>query len=205
MKRSECARLAGLVCATALAMGMTAGTQQNGVQDTGVPQGATADQGGDKASGGDKKFAKEAMEGGLAEVQLGQMAAQKGSSQDVKQFGQQMVDDHTKLNDEMKPIASQLGLTPPTDLDAKHKAIQTKLNGLSGDAFDKAYIEAMVKDHQKDAAEFQKEATSGKSQALKGAASKGETIISGHLQMIEKMAQDHGVSSGKMAGGANPR
>ena len=219
MKCNEWARLAGLVCGTVLAMGTIAGAQQSGTQDTGVPQGATASPtgapgntepggnggAGDRASGADKKFAKEAMEGGLAEVQLGQMAAKQGSSDEVKQFGQKMVDDHTKMNEQMKPIAAQLGLTPPTDLDMKHKALQKKLNGLSGDAFDKAYIGAMVKDHQKDAAEFQKEATNGKNPQLKDAASQGEKVISEHLQMIQKMAQDHGSKTGQTAATTNSR
>src|SRR4051812_28926361 len=99
-----------------------------------------------KASSTDKKFVKEAKQGGMAEIQLGQVASQKAQSEDVKQFGQHMVDDHTKLNEQMKPIASQLGITPPTSLDNKHQAIATKLNGLSGEAFDKAYIKAMIKD-----------------------------------------------------------
>ena len=92
----------------------------------------------EKDSSTDKKFVKEAMQGGMAEIQLGQVASQKAQSEDVKQFGQHMVDDHTKLNEQMKPIASQLGITPPTSLDNKHQAIATKLNGLSGEAFDKA-------------------------------------------------------------------
>jgi putative membrane protein len=139
-------QLAGAACFLVLTMG---------------PMGAIAQ--GDKASAADKKFVKEAMQGGMAEVELGQLATQKAQSSDVKQFGQKMVDDHTKLNDQMKPVASQLGITPPASLDMKHKAVSTKLNKLSGDEFDKAYIKAMVKDHQKDVAEFQKEASTGSS------------------------------------------
>jgi putative membrane protein len=151
------------------------------------------------------------MQGGMAEVQLGQLASEKAQSADVKQFGQKMVDDHTKLNDQMKPVASQLGVTPPTSIDAKDQALATKLNGLSGEEFDKAYIKAMLKDHQKDVADFQKEATTGSSPQVKDAASQGEKVISEHLNMIRQIAQAHNVDAGEgttasnPAGGANPR
>jgi putative membrane protein len=184
--------------------GTTGSTTTTGTQETGGAS-STGTQSGDKASGADKKFVKEAAQGGLAEVQLGQLAAQKGNSEDVKQFGQKMTEDHGKLNEQMKPVAQQLGINPPTTLDAKHKALQTKLEGLSGEAFDKAYIQAMVKDHEKDSAEFQKEATNGKSQAVKDVATQGAPIISEHLRMIQKIAQDHGLSNGQTAATTNPR
>jgi putative membrane protein len=149
-------------------------------------------------AGADKKFVKEAMEGGMAEVKLGQMASEKGNSPDVKEFGQKMVTDHTKLNDQMKPIASQMGIQPPAELPAKDKALQTKLEGLSGDAFDKAYMSAMVKDHKKDLAEFQKEASSGKNPQVKDAAQQGAQVIQQHLQMAQDVAQKVGAGSGKM-------
>ena len=91
-------------------------------------------------SASDKMFLHKASEGGYAEVQLGQLAAQKASSDDVKKFGQKMVDDHTALNDQMKPFAEAAGLQPPTKLSSKDQAEYDKLNGLSGDAFDKEYL-----------------------------------------------------------------
>lgn len=153
------------------------------------------------ASPADKKFVKEAMQGGMAEVELGQLASQKGQSDDVKQFGEKMQQDHTKLNDQMKPIAQQIGVTPPDSVSPKDKALKTKLEGLSGDSFDKAYIKAMVKDHQKDLAEFQKESTSGTDSQVKDAASQGAQVIQEHLNMIKEIAGKHGASAGsKMAG-----
>lgn len=149
------------------------------------------------ASSSDKKFVVSALQGGNAEVKLGQLAAQKGSSEDVKQFGQKMVDDHTKLGDQMKQIAQQQGISAPEGLSGKDKALETKLNSLSGDEFDKAYIKAMVKDHQKDLSEFKKEASSGNDTSIKDAASQGAQVISEHLQMAEQMAQKHNVQSGK--------
>jgi len=147
------------------------------------------------ASSSDKKFVKTALEGGNAEVQLGQLAAQKGSSEDVKQFGQKMVDDHTKLGNQMKQLAQQQGIDVPDGIPAKDKALQAKLSSLSGDAFDKAYIKAMLKDHQKDLSEFKKEASSGNDTSIKDAASQGSQVISEHLQMVEDMAKKHNVQS----------
>ena len=155
------------------------------------------------ASSSDKKFVHSALEGGNAEIKLGQLAAQKGNSEDVKQFGQKMVDDHSKLGDQMKQIAQQQGIEVPDGISAKDKALETKLNSLSGDAFDKAYIKAMVKDHQKDLSEFKKEANSGNDTSIKDAASQGAQVISQHLQMAEQMAQKHNIQTGSSASNDN--
>jgi putative membrane protein len=148
------------------------------------------------ASSSDKKFVHSALEGGNAEVKLGQLAAQKGNSEDVKQFGQKMVDDHTKLGDQMKHIAQQQGINVSDEIPAKDKALEAKLNSLSGDDFDKAYIKAMVQDHKKDLSEFKKEASSGNDTSIKDAASQGAQVISEHLQMAQQMAQKHNIQTG---------
>jgi putative membrane protein len=147
------------------------------------------------ASAADKSFVKDALKGGMAEVKLGQLAAQKGNSDDVKQFGQKMVDDHTKLGDQMKGVAGQIGVTPPTMITPMDKALETKLEALSGDAFDKAYIQAMVKDHRKDLMDFNKEASTGSSSTVKDAATQGSQVIAEHLKMIQQIAKAHGVGA----------
>lgn len=139
----------------------------------------------------DKDFLHSALQGGMAEVQLGQLAAQKGSSDDVKQFGQHMVDDHTKLGDAMKPIAQQLGVNPPKDVSKKDKQLMAKLQGLSGEQFDNAYITAMVKDHKKDSEDFKAEAAQTQNPQLKQIATQGDQVIDQHLQMIEQIAKSH--------------
>jgi putative membrane protein len=149
--------------------------------------------GGSKAS--DKHFVKEAMAGSMAEIQLGQMARQKASSDDVKEFGQKMVQDHQKLNDQMQPIASQMGVTPPSDLSAKDKALQKKLEGLNGADFDKAYMSAMVQDHKKDLAAFKREAASASDPQVKDVAQQGSQVVAEHLQMAQDIAQKVGASS----------
>lgn len=143
----------------------------------------------------DKSFVRDALKGGNAEVELGKMAVEKGSSQDVKDFGQKMVDDHTKLGEEMKAVAGQIGVTPPTAIPPMDKALELKLKTLSGDSFDKAYIEAMVKDHKEDLAAFKKEAATGTSSTVKEAAIKGADVIMEHLSMIQKIAAAHNVSA----------
>src|SRR5436190_5687346 len=120
---------------------------------------AAQEKGAAKSAGSaDQRFVMEAAQGGMAEVELGQLAAQKAASDDVKKFGQRMVDDHTKANDQLKQVASQKSITLPTDIGAKNKAVKDHLEKLSGAAFDKAYMTHMVQDHKKDVAEFQKEA-----------------------------------------------
>jgi len=142
----------------------------------------------------DKDFVKEALQGGMAEVQLGQLALQKSSNEQVKQFAQKMIDDHTKLGEQMKPVAQQLGVKEPSGPSKKDKATLTKLQALSGDAFDKAYVQTMLKDHKHDHMAFQHEAQMGSDPNVKQAAAQGEQVISAHLQMIKQIAQSQGVT-----------
>jgi putative membrane protein len=141
----------------------------------------------------DSHFVMEAADGGMAEVEMGKLAVEKASSPDVKNFGQRMVDDHSKANDELKQVASQKGITLPSAPSAKHKAKMDKMSKLSGAAFDKAYMDDMVADHKKDVGEFQKEASSGKDPDVKAFASKTLPTLQDHL----KMAQE---THGKVAG-----
>jgi putative membrane protein len=141
----------------------------------------------------DREFVHDALQGGMAEVQLGQLAVQKGSSADVKQFGQKMVDDHTKLGDQMKQVAQQMGVKEPKDLSKKDRELIAKLQGLSGAQFDDAYIEAMVKNHKKTVSDFKQEAGNTQNSSLKQIVQQDGQIIDGHLQMIEQIAQAHSV------------
>lgn len=135
--------------------------------------------------GADQSFVTKAAIGGMAEVKLGQLATQKASNADVKKFGQQMVDDHGKANDELKQLASQKGITLPTDVDAKQQATYDRLSKLSGAEFDKAYMHDMVTDHHEDVSEFQKESRSGSDPDVKAWATKTLPTLQHHLQMAE--------------------
>lgn len=164
--------------------------------------GATSATSGEQAgsssvAASDKAFMMKAAQGGLAEVQLGQLAVDKAQDADVKAFGQRMVDDHGKANDQLKSIAQQKGVTLPTDLDAKDKAAKDRLSKLSGAQFDRAYMRDMVSDHKKDVAEFKKEANAGKDNDVKNFASQTVPTLESHLQDAEKAASKTGASAAK--------
>ena len=142
---------------------------------------------------GDRAFVKEAAVGGMAEVQLGNLAKDKASNPDVKQFGDRMATDHSKANDELKQWAQKNNVTLPTDLDAKNKALVDRLSKLSGDEFDKAYMRAMVADHKHDVAGFKRESTSGKDADLKAWAGKTLPTLEDHLKQAEQTASKVGV------------
>jgi len=146
-------------------------------------------------SAADKNFVTTALRGGMAEVELGKLAAAKGTSNDVKQFGQKMVTDHTQMGENMKHVAQQVGAPQPSKMSPADMALETKLKALSGDAFDKAYIQAMVKDHEDDLGEFNKEISSGSSSVVTDAARDGAKIIQEHLDMIKKIAQTNNVAA----------
>jgi putative membrane protein len=145
----------------------------------------------------DKAFVHDALEGGMAEVQLGQLALQKSSNDDVKQFAQKMIDDHTKLGDEMKQVAVQMKLKVPDSPSKKDKSAIAKLQALNGDDFDKAYIKDMVKDHQQDLKDFKQEAQNTQSPDLKKVVNQGGQVIEEHLQMIQQIAQKNNVVASK--------
>jgi putative membrane protein len=139
-------------------------------------------------SSSDRTFATEAAQGGLAEVELGQLAVQKATSPQVKQFAQRMVTDHSKANRDLEQLAKSENLDLPTQVDAKQKSEMDRLRGMSGSAFDAAYMQQMVQDHQKDVSEFQKQAQSGGDPALKGFAQKYLPTLQQHLQMAQSTA-----------------
>src|SRR5215213_8721187 len=131
----------------------------------------------------DRDFLMDAAMGGLMEVELGRMAAQQGASDAVKQFGQRMVDDHTKANTELMQLATNKGITLPTEMDQKHRKDVTKLSQLTGAEFDRAYAKMMLSDHRKDVSEFEKHSTRGTDADLKAFASSTLPTLREHLEM----------------------
>ena len=123
--------------------------------------------------------------------------AEKGSNADVKKFGQRMVDDHTKANDELKTLAGNKNITLPAATDAKHKALIEKLSKLSGDAFDRAYAQDMVKGHQEAVTAFRTESRSGKDADVKAWASKTLPTLEEHLKMAQDLNRGVVGTSGK--------
>lgn len=137
----------------------------------------------------DQTFMNKAAQGGMAEVKLGSLAKDHAKSQSVKDFGQRMVDDHTKANEELKSLAAKKNVTLPTDVDAKDQAIYDRLAKLNGAAFDKAYMRDMVTDHRKDVSEFRHEAASGKDPDVKAWAGKTVTTLEDHLKAAQECEQ----------------
>ena len=133
----------------------------------------------------DLEFILEAAQGGMGEVELGKVAAQQGGTAEVKQFGQRMVDDHSKGDDELKAIAQQRGITLPSSLDSKDQALVNRLSKLQGTSFDRSYIRNMVSDHKQDVAAFRRESTSGKDPEVKAWATKMLPMLEEHLKMAE--------------------
>ncbi|HLY19536.1 MAG TPA: DUF4142 domain-containing protein [Bryobacteraceae bacterium] len=139
----------------------------------------------------DKKFVQDAAMGGMTAVELGKLAAEKGSSDAVKQFGQRMVDDHTKATEELKKLADAKSINIPGSLDSKHRSRVDKLSKLSGAQFDKAYIKDQLKDHEQDVRDFQTEAQKGNDVAVKEFAAKTLPTLQEHLNMAK------GINKGK--------
>jgi putative membrane protein len=135
----------------------------------------------------DHNFLMDAAMGGMLEVELGRMATTQGASDAVKQFGQRMVDDHGKANQELMSLAQSKGITLPTEIDEKHKKDVTKLSALSGAEFDREYGKMMLSDHRKDVSEFEKQSTRGTDADLKAFATKTLPTLKEHLKMAESL------------------
>jgi putative membrane protein len=149
-------------------------TGANAPAPTAKPAGSPAGKAGSKLSSSDKTFMTNAAKGGMMEVALGQQAAQNAQNADVKKFGERMVQDHSKANNELMALAKEEGVTlPGSKSPGKWKS-------------DKSYMDDMVKDHQEDLAEFQKEAQNGSDPDVKAFAAKGVKMISTHLRLAQE-------------------
>lgn len=150
-----------------------------------------------KASKAEQRFLKEAIEGDMAEVQMGKLAQQNGASQDVKQFGEMLQTDHGQHLQKVQAMAQQMGVTPPTAPTAKEKAIYDRLAKEHGARFDKQFARAMVRDHKQDIAKYEREAkTKG---ALAQLARETVPTLRKHLQTAEAI-MNKGAMTGSKAG-----
>lgn len=147
--------------------------------------GATADTMPRKVD--DKKFMKDSALGGMTEVELGKLATQKASSDAVKQFGQRMVDDHSKANEQLKQVAGKSNIEVPAALDSKHQSRVDKLAKLSGSEFDKAYLKDQVKDHERDVDDFKSEAQNGSDANVKQFALQTLPTLQEHLSAVKDL------------------
>jgi putative membrane protein len=136
--------------------------------------------------GPDQAFAQKVLAGGLVEVALAEMAQKKASSPDVKKLADRIHTDHTKANGELKQMASKNGWTLKTAPGAEHSAMRGKLQKATGAEFDRAFVEAMIADHKKDIAEFERYSSSGTDEALKRFASSTLPTLKSHLDMAQE-------------------
>jgi putative membrane protein len=153
---------------------------------------------------GDSHFAREAAQGGMAEVKFGKLAEDKGTNEAVKNFGKRMVEDHSKADDQLKSVASKQNLTLPNGLSAKDQATYDRLSKLNGTAFDRAYAKDMVKDHEADIAAFKRESTTGTDDSLKSFASDTLPTLQDHLKQAKEMMKTVEGSSASKKTKANP-
>lgn len=174
----------------------------NGPQSPGENPGAadtTQSAGAQKVN--DKNFVKKAAEGGMEEVAIGNLAAQKGTTPAVRQFGQKLVADHTKGNEQLKQVAAQQNLVIPSSLSGKQQRQVNKLAKLSGPKFDKAFAKHEVKDHRKDINEFQREAQDGSNPAVKQFASNTLPVLEQHLNEAKSLNSSGETSTGQANNG----
>lgn len=142
----------------------------------------------------DQAFVRDTLQVNKAQLQMSQLAQQKSTSDDVKEFGQKMVQVRTQLDDQLKPIAKQMGVSEPKNPSKKEKQEIAKLEALSGPDFDSAYIQYMAKDQQHSLKLFKEEATVAQNPNVKQAAKMDEPVLSQHLQVLQKLAQSHNVT-----------
>jgi len=176
----------------AQAGGMPMGTQQDrrpGVQDNGTLQPSAT-------KFDDKRFVRDAAFDGLIEVELGKLAADKGSSGAVKQYGQHVVEIQTKTNEQLRDVAAKAGYSIPESLDTKHHARVDKLAKLSGAEFDKAYIKDQVKENENGFRAFQEESQAGANAAVKAFAASTLPTLQAQLAMAKDLRKPGGALPG---------
>jgi putative membrane protein len=135
----------------------------------------------------DKKFAKDAALGGMTEVELGKLAVQKSSNDEVKQFGQKLVDEHTAANNQLKDVAGKENIEIPGSIDSKRQSRIDKLSKLSGEDFDKAFLKDQLKDHEAQVRDFSAEAQGGSDPNVKAFATKMLPALQQHLELAKNI------------------
>lgn len=140
-------------------------------------------------SPGDASFVMQAASGGLAEVELGELALERSSDQGVRNFAQQMISQHSLANEELAELAAEKGLTPPTSLDPGRQAMSDMLGALSGTAFDRHYIIGQIQDHETQLALFQAQTELGDDPDLRAFAARHAPVIQQHAEMARMLIQ----------------
>ncbi len=145
-----------------------------------------------KAGDKDQQFLRHAASDGLAEVQLGQMAAERASNPEVQRFGQRMASDHTKANQELMALAQSKNISVPKEIDKKQQKTVGTLAKKHGTGFDRVYTRDMITDHEKAVQLFTTEANEGRDADIKAFAGKTLPTLQEHLQMARQLTQQQG-------------
>ncbi len=146
-----------------------------------------------QASMADQAFIREMMESDAVEVQLGQLAQEKSQSDDVKQFGERIVQIRKQLDDQLAPLAKHLDVSEPRGPEKKTKQEIAKMQAMSGQDFDAEYIRVIEKAHEKDVKSFKQASESAQDPNVQKAAQADGPVIEQHLQAVQKLAQAHNV------------
>jgi len=149
----------------------------------------------DKMDNDDISAMKQLAQANLNEIAAGKTAAEKAQSPDVKKFGQKMVDDHTKMLEDLRALAKKKSVALPQDPDVKDMAQMKLMERKSGAEFDKDYMEHMVKDHEKDVKDTENIASKAKDPQFKSAVQQANAKIKEHLQLAQRVAQSAGAGS----------
>ncbi|CAH2598701.1 conserved exported protein of unknown function [Rhodovastum atsumiense] len=177
-----------ILASTALALLLLAGcAETQKATDTTVA--AAKAQVNPTLSTSDAAFITAAARGGMAEVQLGQLAQTNGRSTAVKRFGQRMVTDHGRANQDLAALAQQKQISLPDGIGAEHQQTYDALAKLHGRAFDRAYAKAMVQDHRSDLQAYQTEAQSGTDADVKAFAARNVPVLQEHLRLAQRLPQ----------------
>jgi putative membrane protein len=169
---------------------------QSGTSRSGSDPSASA--GGSQSSqlaSSEQKFLQKAAKGSMAEIELGKLAQERGQSDDVKELGQKLVQDHTKALEEVRQIAQSKNVTLDEELDSKYRKTQDRLSKLSGEEFDRAFLKEIHREHQRDIADFRKQSQNAKDDQVKDFAARTLPALEQHQQM----AMQH------MGGSSSPR
>jgi len=191
-------RLMAVSAAMFGAVGAQAQTsQQSGASSTAATASSDA-----KLTSADRKAIMDMGMSNMAEVEMGKLAQSKSQNAEVKAFAQKMVDDHGKALTEVQTLAQSKGVTLPTELDAKHKAMSAKLEKMSGDAFDKAYVkQGGVGAHKETLTKLQAASKGAKDPEVKGQVDKMIPVVQEHLKHAEQLAQGKSSSTGSSGAG----
>ncbi|MBA2340533.1 MAG: DUF4142 domain-containing protein [Pyrinomonadaceae bacterium] len=194
MSKVKIGMAASAVIAICLMLGSLSTAQQDSgmsTQNSNINGNMNRNQSGQGMAGltsQDRRFMTMAAMSDMNEIMSGRMALERASSDEVKRYAQQMIDDHTRMSDELKALAAAKGVTLPTEVSAKMKRDMAKLQAMSGAEFDRMYIRtAGDKAHRDTLKEFQRETSRGSDAETVAQARKGEPTVRMHLEMAQTM------------------